>query len=280
MATRILALFPALMLFVCIPSAVLAAVEPCRSSYVVVRGDTLNRIANRCRTNVSALLAANPSITNPNLIKVGMRLTLYRDVIPGPFVDYEVTRGDTLRRIAARFDTSLHDILAANSHIANPNRILAGQRLHVPIPRVAGPPAIATELGGTAVEEVDIFLIALENGDIGCGDRLVPMLRRIDPTRAPLVAALSELLSIKERELGLTGLYNPLYQSDLQVESVTVEDGRATILLTGNLRLSGVCDNPRVEAQFDRLARQFSTVQQVDVRVNGVPLRELLSGQG
>jgi LysM repeat protein len=277
MATRFLALCPALILLFCLPAAAMAAADPCRSNYVVARGDTLTRIAYRCRTNVAALLAANPSITNPDVIWTGMRLTLYRDVVKGSSVDYEVMRGDTLRRIAARFNTNLHEILAANSHLANPNRILVGQRLHVPIPRVVGPPAYTAEPDGNPVEEVEIYLIALDNGDVGCGDRLVPMLRRIEPTRAPLAAALREVLSIKEREVGLSGLYNPLYQSDLDVESVTVEEGRATILLTGNLRLSGVCDNPRVEAQLDRLARQFSTVQQVDIRVNGVPLRELFA---
>src|SRR4051812_2116572 len=107
MATRILALLPILSVLLCLPSTALAVADPCRSTYFVVRGDTLNRIAARCRTNVPAILAANPGIMNPNLIGVGMRLALYRDVVPNPSVDYRVERGDTLRRIAARFDTTV-----------------------------------------------------------------------------------------------------------------------------------------------------------------------------
>jgi len=280
MVTRMLALLPILSLLMCLPSTALAVADPCRSAYFVVRGDTLDRIAVRCRTNVPAILAANPAIMNPNLIGVGMRLMLYRDVVPAPSVDYRIEHGDTLQRIAARFDTTVKRILAANAHISNPNRILAGQVLHVPIQLMMGPPAVAMEPASAAVDEVEIYLIALENGDLGCGDRIVPMLRRIEPTQAPLTAALRELLAIKEREPGAVGLYNPLYQSDLQVESVTVEDGVAMIHLTGMLQLGGVCDNPRVEAQFDRLARQFSSVQQVQVFINDIPLRDLLSGGG
>jgi len=55
--------------------------------------------------------------------------------------------------------------------------------------------------------------------------------------------------------------------------------GLATINLTGQIVLGGVCDAPRIEAQFDHTGRQFSTVSQVKVNVNGRPLSEVLSSK-
>ena len=49
------------------------------TTYVVQPGDTLRSIAVRFDTTISALLEANPGITDPSLIVVGQRL-----VIPGP----------------------------------------------------------------------------------------------------------------------------------------------------------------------------------------------------
>lgn len=47
-----------------------------RSTYTVLRGDSLYSIANTFGTTVSALLAANPSITNPGRIYPGWRLSI------------------------------------------------------------------------------------------------------------------------------------------------------------------------------------------------------------
>lgn len=46
------------------------------SNYTIQNGDTLSGIAARNNTSVSALLAANPNITNPNLIIAGRNLSL------------------------------------------------------------------------------------------------------------------------------------------------------------------------------------------------------------
>jgi hypothetical protein len=49
----------------------------CGSSYTVISGDTLSRIAQACGLTVSEILAQNPSITDPNLIRPGQVLTMY-----------------------------------------------------------------------------------------------------------------------------------------------------------------------------------------------------------
>lgn len=129
-----------------------------------------------------------------------------------------------------------------------------------------------------------IYLIALEDAgqageEIGCGDSVVPVAVEIEPTVAPLRAALERLLAIDSEFYGQSGLYNALYQSDLQVQGIDIVNREAIINLTGNLALGGTCDNPRVDAQLRQTALQFSTVDAVTIRINGTPLPELLSGQ-
>lgn len=132
------------------------------------------------------------------------------------------------------------------------------------------------------VAKVKIYLIALEdNGKNGkklaTGDSLVGVEREIAPTLTPLQAALNELFLLKTRDYGQSGLYNPLYQSDLQVESAAITDGKAVIRLTGNLQLGGELDSPRVEAQIEETALQFSTVKDVEVFLNNKSLHDALS---
>jgi len=131
-------------------------------------------------------------------------------------------------------------------------------------------------------QNVKIFLIALEdNGQsgplIGCGDSAIPVTVTIPQTQGVLRATLEKLLSAKQQFYGESGLYNALYQSDLQVAGVTIDQGKAIIHLTGSIMLGGTCDAPRLEAQIEQTALQFSTVSAVAVFVNDVPLEEVLS---
>jgi hypothetical protein len=147
-----------------------------------------------------------------------------------------------------------------------------------PDPTLAAPTSIPEP------QRVQIYLIALEdNGQsgqpVGCGDSAIPVVVETPPTQEVLKASMESLLSMKEQYYGESGLYNALYQSDLQVESITLKNGKAVIYLTGTLMLGGVCDNPRVEAQLEATALQFSTVQEVSIFINGKTLEEALSLQ-
>ena len=87
---------------------------------------------------------------------------------------------------------------------------------------------------------VSIFLIAVDdNGKtgtpVGCGDSVVPVQVEIPPTQGVLKAALIALLSVKDQYYGQSGLYNALYQSDLQVESLSINGSKASVYLTGTL---------------------------------------------
>jgi peptidoglycan endopeptidase LytE len=111
--------------------------------YIVERGDTLKILANRFGSTVDSILASNPSITNPNVIYEGQRLTIYAlgpgnpppgnppPAGPGG-QDYYAVKGDTLRKIAAKFNTSVDAILKLNPQITNPNLIYVGQAITVP----------------------------------------------------------------------------------------------------------------------------------------------------
>jgi hypothetical protein len=127
-----------------------------------------------------------------------------------------------------------------------------------------------------------IFMIAVgDNGvsgkKIGCDDSVVGVVVSLGDPAAPLRSVLEKLLGVKSQNYGESGLYNALFRSDLQLASVNIKDGVANIYLTGSLTLGGVCDNPRVWAQFEETARQFSTVNQVNVYINDKNLRDLLS---
>ena len=108
--------------------------------YIVARGDTLRSLANRFGSTVDSIVASNPDITNPNVIYEGQRLTIYSGpstpppTTPPPATGqtYYVVRGDTLRKIAARFNTTVEAILKVNAQITNPNVIFVGQAIAIP----------------------------------------------------------------------------------------------------------------------------------------------------
>jgi murein DD-endopeptidase MepM/ murein hydrolase activator NlpD len=106
------------------------------SGYVVQPGDTLWLIAQRFDTTVEAIAQAN-GIVNPNLIFVGQSLLVSTspDAPPPPpqTVIHVVQPGETLARIALRYNTTVWAVAQAND-LDNPNVIYAGQRLVIPGP--------------------------------------------------------------------------------------------------------------------------------------------------
>ena len=147
------------------------------------------------------------------------------------------------------------------------------------------PPTRAASTSTTSAEQnIKIVLIDLEdNGQsgtlVGCGDSAIPINVTIPRTQGVLRAALEKLFSAKQQFYGESGYYNALYQSDLEVASVKIEQGNAIIHLTGTIMLGGTCDAPRVQAQIEQTALQFSTVSDVTVFVNDVPLEDVLSSR-
>lgn len=161
---------------------------------------------------------------------------------------------------------------------------LINQERRVFLPQPA-PQTPSTSDTAKTTTQVNIFLVALEDQgesgkQIGCEDSLIAVERDVQETTTPMRTALEELLSIKDQFYGQSGLYNSIYQSQLEVESVSLAQGKATIKLSGTYKLGGVCDNPRFQAQIEETALQFPSVSEVSVFINEISLDTLLSGEG
>ncbi len=110
------------------PLESLKPTEPIPSTYTVVKGDTLSKIAKRFNTTVDELVKIN-GIDNPNLIRVGQ--VLHLTALEPITATYTVVKGDTLSKIAKRYKTSV-EALAAMNNISNVNLIRVGQVLKLP----------------------------------------------------------------------------------------------------------------------------------------------------
>ncbi|MCU0489212.1 MAG: LysM peptidoglycan-binding domain-containing protein [Anaerolineales bacterium] len=121
-------------LFVLFTSFTPALASTCGETVVVQRGDTLSKIALRCDVTLNALLRANPTITNPNLIVPGQVIVMPGATLPNDANTefYYVRNGDTLKGIAIKFHTTVDELLRLNPEIRNPDMIKTGQRLVVP----------------------------------------------------------------------------------------------------------------------------------------------------
>ena len=108
------------------------------NTYIVMRGDTLKSLANRFGTSMDVLLSLNKDITNANVIYEGQRMVVPSGSgvpsTPPPASGqvYTVQKGDTLRKIADRFKTTVEAILKVNPQISNPNLIYTGQVINLP----------------------------------------------------------------------------------------------------------------------------------------------------
>ena len=108
------------------------------STYIVMRGDTLKALANRFGTSMEVLISLNADITNANVIYEGQRMVVPSGSgvpsTPPPASGqvYTVQRGDTLRKIADRLNTTVDAILKVNPQIYNPNLIYVGQVINLP----------------------------------------------------------------------------------------------------------------------------------------------------
>jgi murein DD-endopeptidase MepM/ murein hydrolase activator NlpD len=97
-----------------------------RASYVVKKGDTLEKIADQLDTTVAELMAAN-KLKKTSVLQPG-------DVLKGPVVTkkaYVVTKGDTVFSIAKRFHVTVEQLREENDLSAK-SSIRPGQQIRLP----------------------------------------------------------------------------------------------------------------------------------------------------
>lgn len=117
--------------------------------YIVQNGDSLFSIAQKYNTTVAELKKIN-NIKRGRMIKVGLKLKLPGDVLPGTDDRSETTkntqnsgrryqktkvhvvrRGETLFKIADRYDVSIKDLKAKNK-MTGFSKVLIGEKLLIP----------------------------------------------------------------------------------------------------------------------------------------------------
>jgi murein DD-endopeptidase MepM/ murein hydrolase activator NlpD len=98
--------------------------------YVVVKGDTLSRIASLYGTTYQKLAEYN-GIANPNLIYPGQHIRIPEASGKVETITYVVKSGDNLSKIAKAYNTSWQKIYEDNKDVIgkNPNLIYVGQKL-------------------------------------------------------------------------------------------------------------------------------------------------------
>lgn len=177
---------------------------------------------------------------------------------------------------------------ASNTPAAAPTSVSASTSTIVPTdtPLPSATPTVEPTIVTSKPQTVLIYLVAVgDNGAsgemIGCGDSLVPVEVAVEPTLAVLRAAFTTLLNLtSDITYGQSGLYNALYLSDLQIDSMDIVDREAIIYLSGSLVTGGECDIPRIEAQLTATALQFSTIDSVTIYINGTLLQDFLDLRG
>lgn len=98
--------------------------------YTVTKGDTLSQIASRYRTTYQKIAKYN-NIENPDLIYIGQKIVIPPSNTVVAQVVYTVKEGDTLSKIAEKYNLNWKKLYEKNKDVIgdNPDLIFAGQKL-------------------------------------------------------------------------------------------------------------------------------------------------------
>lgn len=108
--------------------------SPTPLNHIVQAGDTLLALAAQYDTSVEAIMIAN-EISDPRGLQIGQELLIPPDkgsILGVPTTIHEIAGGDTLLGLAARYGSTLDDILATNPDL-EPTSLQIGQKLVIPL---------------------------------------------------------------------------------------------------------------------------------------------------
>lgn len=201
--------------------------------HVIQPGETLFSIAKRYSTTVEAIVQAN-QIADPSLIFSGQRLIIPIGQAPIPqpqTTEYKVQVDDTLRGIAARFGTQPEAIARLNG-LTNPDLIIAGQVLRIPVSGNTGSERIYTVVHGDTLTRIaarfgrSAWEVALANG-LSLAQPIYPGQRLVIPGEGPPLPALPPpFVAVSAHPL-------PAVQGRAFAVRVTVTQG-VTVTLSGS----------------------------------------------
>jgi LysM repeat protein len=140
------------------PPVTPAPAQPTENEYVIVKGDTLGKIAKSNGVTVKAIEDANPGVT-PTRLKVGQKLVIPAGASTiganaaaetangvatntGGDQAYTIKSGDTLTRIARHFGVTLKALMVENN--LTTTHIRVGQKLNIPAKPEATPAPVNT----------------------------------------------------------------------------------------------------------------------------------------
>jgi len=109
-------------------------------TYIIQHGDSLWKIAQEYKIDLSELLAVNPQVHNPNNIAAGTAITLpvrqplgtkSEEEMREPFI-YLAEGGENLPQLSQKYQVSLERLIGANLHLDNRPYLFAGDRVFIP----------------------------------------------------------------------------------------------------------------------------------------------------
>jgi hypothetical protein len=117
----------------------------------------------------------------------------------------------------------------------------------------------------------DTDLFDYEGQKFGCDDEVVWIIKDVEPTPAPLNAAIRTMFETE------TGMFKPGNflgtQEKLEFDEARIENGIAEIYLTGEFEVADECDAPRQFIQLEEVALQFDSVVGTQIFLNGELVR-------
>jgi LysM repeat protein len=125
--------------------------------HTVERGEHLGLIAGRYGVRYGELVALNPQLANPDLIRPGDAIRVCPEIFPRIVqrVEHEVRPGETLSGIAQTYGLGLAALLdQQDGAIADPNHVRAGQRLVLYVDGGLVPDFLPPEPGRSAPKKV------------------------------------------------------------------------------------------------------------------------------